>query len=153
MLGHQCGREWKKEMGPTQTDARTVLVVEDYEDSLAVLTTFLTREGYNILSAGTGEEAIRMVAGRRPDLILMDLGLPGINGLEVVWHFREQRDLAEVPIIIISAHDTYDLREEASKAGCKGYLTKPLELAEVKQLVKSIFERAKGAHHNRGDAP
>jgi CheY-like chemotaxis protein len=139
-------------MAPTQTDARTLLVVEDYEDSLAFLTALLTREGYNILTAGTGEEAIRMVVGRRPDLILMDLGLPGINGLEVVWHIREQPELAEVPIIIISAHDSYDLREEATKAGCKGYLTKPLDLAEFKQLIKSILNEGKASHNNRGPA-
>lgn len=137
-------------MPQTQTDARTILLVEDSDEDLVLLTSLLTREAYNVLTARTGEEALSVVATRSPDLILMDLGLPGITGLDVIWQIRKRVDLAEVPIIVVSAHDSYDLREEAANAGCKGYVTKPFEIADFKELVRSIFEVGKASHASSG---
>ena len=127
-------------MTSTRSKAHTLLVVDDYEDSLQLLTSFLSHEGYNILTTGTAEEAVEVAIRRRPDLILMDIGLPGLDGLSAVWRIREQPELADVPVIIISAHDSYDLREEATSAGCKGYLAKPLDVKELKQLIQGVLQ-------------
>lgn len=123
----------------TPSGAHTILLVEDYEDSLILLTTFLRLEGYGILTAMTGEDAVDVAVQRRPDLILMDIGLPGMDGLSAVWQIREHPELVETPVVIISAHDALDLREEAVGAGCKGYLVKPLDMPELKQVVKNIL--------------
>ena len=124
----------------TQGLAPTLLVVDDYEDNLNLLTSFLTLEGYKVLTAQTGVEAVEVAIRQRPDLILMDIALPGMDGLSAVWRIREEPEMADVPVVVISAHDSFDLRAEAAGAGCKGYLVKPLDMEEIKQLIQEILQ-------------
>jgi len=124
-----------------QDDAPMVLLVEDYPDTLNFLAITLENEGYRVLTATTAEKAVDEAISWMPDLILMDLGLPGIDGLSAIWRIREEPILQRVPIIVITAHDSYDLRAEAASAGCRGYVVKPIDMDILKELVKDALGR------------
>ena len=118
-----------------------VLLVEDYPDTLNFLAITLENEGYRVLTATTAEKAVDEAISRMPDLVLMDLGLPGIDGLSAIWRIRDEPSLQRVPIIVITAHDSYDLRAEAASAGCRGYVVKPIDMDILKELVKDALGR------------
>lgn len=116
-------------------ETRTILIAEDSADLRDFLKTFLEGHGYRVLEAGEGQEAVSAALRERPDLILMDLGLPGTDGLTAVRKIREHTPANETPILIVSAYDRVEYRTEAVEAGCGGYLTKPLD---TNQLLKSV---------------
>lgn len=118
----------------------TIMVVDDDDDIRFLLSQFLRAEGYLVTEAGTAKEAEQSALLHTPQLILMDLSMPGTDGLSAIWNIRKQPEMATVPIIIVSAHDAFDLRAEAAAAGCCGYLTKPLDTAQLKTMIRSIFE-------------
>jgi CheY-like chemotaxis protein len=114
----------------------TILVVEDFEDSRFSLCRLLEMSGHEVYEAANGTEAIEIALGRRPDLILMDLSLPDIDGLMAAQRIR----LGEVgerqtPIIILSAHDTANFTTRAFEVGCNDYLTKPVDYEELEKLI------------------
>src|SRR3978361_1660405 len=92
---------------------RTVMVVEDFEDNRFMMRRLLEMSGYRVLEAINGEEAVRIAELERPDLILMDLSLPLLDGLAATRRIRERDGLHDVPIIAVSAHDTADFHAEA----------------------------------------
>lgn len=118
----------------------TIMVVDDDDDIRYLLSQFLRAEGYLVTEAGTAKEAEQSALLHTPQLILMDLSMPGTDGLSAIWNIRKQPEMATVPIIIVSAHDAFDLRAEAAAAGCCGYLTKPLDTAQLKTMIRTIFE-------------
>ena len=118
-----------------------VMVVDDDEDCRVLLSELLRREGYQVIAASDGVEAQRMALGHTPQLILMDIGMPDIDGLSALWRMREHPELAEVPVLIVTAYDSYDLRAEAASIGCQGYVTKPIDLDELKVLVGTLSGR------------
>lgn len=118
----------------------TIMVVDDDEDTRFVMSELLRREGYVVIEAANAAEAEQQAVKQTPDLILMDLSMPGTDGLTAIWNLRKHKEIADVPIVIVSAHDAFDLRAEAAAAGCMGYLTKPLAVEELKDLVESIVE-------------
>ena len=120
----------------------TILVVDDDEDLRLLVTQMLRSEGYSVIGAANGTEAQQLALQHVPDLILMDIGLPGVDGLTTIWKMREEAELVDVPIIVLSAYDSYDLRGEAASAGCQGYLTKPLEVVELTGMVKRILAKS-----------
>src|SRR3712207_8036540 len=85
---------------------RTVMVVEDFEDNRFMMRRLLEMSGYRVVEAVNGQEAVEVAARERPDLILMDLSLPLLDGLAATRRIREQPDLRAVPIVAVSAHDT-----------------------------------------------
>jgi CheY-like chemotaxis protein len=107
--------------------APRIMVVDDDDDIRLLLTQFLRSEGYSVVQAATAKEAETNALKHIPQLILMDLSMPGADGLSAIWNIRKQPEIGNVPIIIISAYDAFDLRAEAAAAGCRGYLTKPLD--------------------------
>jgi len=113
----------------------TILIAEDSEDLRDFLKTFLEGHGYRIVEACGGQEAVAAFTRERPDLVLMDLGLPGTDGLTAVRKIREQQAAAETPILIVSAYDRVEYRTEAVEAGCGGYLIKPVD---PNQLLKTV---------------
>ena len=117
-----------------------IMVVDDDDDIRLLLTRFLRSEGYSVIEAATAAEAETNALKHTPQLILMDLSLPGSDGLSAIWNIRRQPGMATVPIVIVSAHDAYDLRAEATAAGCRGYLTKPLDVIDLKKTIQSILE-------------
>ena len=117
----------------------TIMVVDDDDDIRLLMTRLLHSEGYHVTEAGTAAEAEANALKIRPHLILMDLSMPGTDGLSAIWKIRQQPGMADVPVIIVSAHDAFDLRAEAAAAGCCGYLTKPLDSAQLKISIKSAL--------------
>jgi len=120
-----------------------VMVVDDDEDCRVLLSELLRREGYQVIAASDGVEAQRMALGHTPQLILMDIGMPDIDGLSALWRMRERPELAEVPVLIVTAYDSYDLRAEAASIGCQGYVTKPIDLDELRMLI-DLYIRTSG---------
>lgn len=109
----------------------TVLVAEDHEDSRLLFKLFLESKGCRVVEAGDGLEAVTAVEREHPDLVLMDVGLPGLDGLSATRRLRARESLRALPVVIISGHAAADDRERAVAAGCSEYLTKPLEMREL----------------------
>jgi len=118
---------------------KTILVVEDFEDNRFMMRRLLELGGYRVIEAINGQEAVTMAAQARPDLILMDLSLPQIDGLAATRSIRQLDGLGRIPIVAISAHDTSDFRTEALAAGCNEYLTKPVDFDRLESLLKALL--------------
>ena len=118
----------------------TIMVVDDDDDIRLLIAQLLRSQGYSVIEAGSAAEAETSVIDNPPQLILMDLSMPGTDGLSSIWNIRKEPRMATVPIIIVSAYDAFDLRAEAAAAGCCGYLTKPLDPDELKTMIRSVLE-------------
>jgi two-component system cell cycle response regulator DivK len=117
----------------------TILVVEDSKDTRNVLSFSLSRNGYKVVTAVNGEEAIEMALHERPDLILMDLNMPQMDGLESTEHIREHEELRKVPILAVTAYDTIGMKEAALEAGCNGYIKKPIDFKRLDNILRRIL--------------
>ena len=121
--------------------AVTVMVVEDFEDNRFMMRRLLEMSGYRVVEAVNGQEAVEVAARERPDLILMDLSLPLLDGLAATRRIREQPALRAVPIVAVSAHDTADFHADALAAGCNEYVTKPIDFDQLESLLSSLVKR------------
>ncbi|MGH9941605.1 MAG: response regulator [Pyrinomonadaceae bacterium] len=117
----------------------TVLVVEDFEDNRFMMRRLLEMSGYRVIEAVNGQEAVEAAERDHPDLILMDLSLPLLDGLSATRRIRLQETLKRVPIVAVSAHDTTDFHAEALAAGCNEYVTKPIDFDELENLLKRLL--------------
>lgn len=120
-------------------DPPTVLLVEDTEDNRFMMRRLLEMSGYRVVEAMNGEEAVRLARAESPQLILMDLSLPVIDGLAATRLIRKVPALEATPIIAVSAHDTSDFQAEAVEAGCNSYVTKPIDFTELEQLINQLL--------------
>jgi CheY-like chemotaxis protein len=120
--------------------SRIIMVVDDDDDVRFLISELLRKEGYVVVEAANATEAEQHAVEHVPQLVLMDVSMPGTDGLSAVWQLRKHPEIADVPVIIVSAYDAFDLRAEAAAAGCRGYLTKPVEIEQLKSAVQSIFE-------------
>lgn len=118
----------------------TVLLVEDTEDNRFMLRRLLEMTGYRVVEAMNGEEAVKLAELETPQLILMDLSLPVIDGLAATRLIRKLPQMASTPIIAVSAHDTSDFQSEAIKAGCNSYVTKPIDFSELEALIGQLVK-------------
>jgi CheY-like chemotaxis protein len=112
-----------------------VLLVEDTEDNRLMMRRLLELSGFEVSEAINGAEAVRAAERETPNVILMDLSLPIIDGLAATRRIRQLPDFASVPIIAVSAHDTADFHAEAMAAGCDAYITKPIDYTELEDLI------------------
>lgn len=119
----------------------TLLIVEDNEMNLEALSRLLMRRGFQVLGAGSGEEALRTAAGSHPDLILMDIGLPGIDGYETTRRLKSDPATAAIPVIALTAHALVSDRERAFAAGCVEFDTKPIDLARLTAKISGCLGR------------
>lgn len=109
------------------TVAKTVLVVEDHEDNLVIVATILRHHGFDVLTAVDGEAALSMASAHLPDLILLDISIPKINGWDVARELKKTQPTAGIPIVAFTAH-VYELdRVRAGEEGFVGFLAKPIE--------------------------
>jgi len=115
---------------------KTVLVVDDSDETRWMLLRMLQGEGYSSLEARNGVEALAKVDEHSPDLIIMDLNMPHLDGLTTTERIRQYRDRFGVPIIAITAFDTYGMKEAAIEAGCNEYLQKPLDLDQLNNVLR-----------------
>ncbi len=120
-------------------DPPTVLLVEDTEDNRFMMRRLLEMSGYRVVEAMNGEEAVKLARAESPQLILMDLSLPVIDGLAATRLIRKVPALEATPIIAVSAHDTSDFQAEAVEAGCNSYVTKPIDFTELEILINQLL--------------
>ncbi|HLE62776.1 MAG TPA: response regulator [Pyrinomonadaceae bacterium] len=113
----------------------TILLVEDYPETRTMLRQWLERKGYRLVEAADGQEALDLAPLAHPDLILMDLRLPEMNGIAATRRLREHPELKDVPVIALSALDPAMFRDAAMAVGCVDYLTKPIDLDELEELL------------------
>jgi two-component system, cell cycle response regulator DivK len=113
----------------------TVLVVEDDDNSLFVLKSILGTKGYRVLEAWDGKQAVEVAEGEKLDLILLDLQLPRLNGVDVIRHLRENADLESLPIVIMTGCDPEKVRGSAIAAGCDDFLLKPIDFDRLDAVL------------------
>lgn len=117
---------------------KTVMVVEDFEDNRFMMRRLLEMSGYRVVEAINGQEAVEVALRERPDLILMDLSLPLLDGLAATRRIRQHAELKSVPIVAVSAHDTADFHADALAAGCNEYVTKPIDFDHLETLLQRL---------------
>ena len=118
----------------------TIMVAEDFDDTRAMLRRALEMNGYRVVEASNGQEAVELVWQQCPDLILMDLNMPEMDGLAATEQIRQCKEICkEVTILAITAHDTYGMKEAALEAGCDGYLSKPLDFEHLQKIIDRIL--------------
>lgn len=118
-----------------------ILLVEDNEMNRDMLSRRLIRKGFEVVIAIDGAEGVAMAQGENPDLILMDMSLPVINGWEATQQIRASAGIQSVPIIALTAHAMSGDREKALEAGCDDYDTKPVELPRLLEKIDSLLKR------------
>src|SRR3989441_1023711 len=120
---------------------RTVLLVEDFDDTRLMMKMWLVKNGYRVVEAETGEEAINVAQRELPDLILMDVMMPGMSGLDATQRIREYQALRRTPIIAVSAYGANEYRSLAIEAGCNEYVSTPFDPGALAELIKSLIAK------------
>ncbi|MDT7688395.1 MAG: two-component system, cell cycle response regulator DivK [Acidobacteriota bacterium] len=135
----------EQEAGRRMEDERdsspVVLVVEDFEDNRFMMRRLLEMSGYRVVEAVNGNQAVERAVSERPDIILMDLSLPQLDGLAATRRIRVQDGMRKVPIVAVSAHDSADFHAEALAAGCNEYVTKPIDFDRLVELLGRLTTR------------
>jgi CheY-like chemotaxis protein len=119
-----------------------ILLVEDDEVNRDMLSRRLERRGYQVLLAVDGEQAIAMARGQTPDLILMDLSLPVIDGWEATRRLKAAAETRAIPVIALTAHAMVSDREKSMAAGCDDYDTKPIDLTRLLEKMEKVLGKA-----------
>jgi two-component system cell cycle response regulator DivK len=117
----------------------TVLVIEDNQSDVDVVTRFLHREGHRVLHAPDGAKGVNMAKRQRPDLILMDLSMPEMNGWEATAAIRAHGPIAHVPIIAVTAHASPEDVSRAMEAGCDSFETKPVVYPRLMRKIRGML--------------
>ena len=129
-----------------------VLVVEDNDANMELATDLLEVAGFEVLQAPTAEIAIDLARSQMPDVIVMDIGLPGMNGLEATRILKNDPVARAIPIIASTSHAMKGDREKALAAGCDGYLTKPLDTRTFASTIKQFSSSGKSDEGDHGAA-
>lgn len=119
--------------------AKTVLIVEDNELNMKLFHDLLEAHGYQTLQTRTGIEALELAREHRPDLILMDIQLPEVSGLEVTKWIKEDDDLKVIPVIAVTAFAMKGDEERIRQGGCEAYISKPISVAKFLETVRSFL--------------
>jgi CheY-like chemotaxis protein len=120
---------------------QTILVAEDQNDNLVLVSLWLQNLGYRVLTAVNGEAAVDIAKLAKPDLILMDIGMPLMDGLEATRAIRLTTEIRDLPIIFLTAFDTKEFRQRAGDAGGDGYLTKPFDFDRLSKLILNLLPK------------
>ena len=123
----------------SEDQKKTVLLVEDNEDNLVVYRTILEHVGYIVIEARDGEEGVNRARSEMPDIILMDISIPKMDGWEATERLKADDETRPIPIIALTAHALEEDRAKAMRAGCDGYLAKPVEPRRVVQEVEKFI--------------
>jgi len=125
----------------TETVKPPILVVDDNPGNLKLISYVLENGGYDVRTAVDAEEALRVLQGFRPRLILMDLQLPGMDGLTFTRQLKADPDLGGTPIVAVTASAMKGDEEKAVEAGCDGYITKPIDTRALPRIITSFLNR------------
>jgi CheY-like chemotaxis protein len=116
-----------------------ILLVEDNETIRNAFTILLEESGYRVIQAGSGEMALQISSGQAPDLILLDLGLPDIGGLEVVRNLKAREATRDIPVVALTGRALETDQEACLAAGCAGYLTKPIDAGHLLRRIPEFL--------------
>ncbi|HKP46953.1 MAG TPA: response regulator [Pyrinomonadaceae bacterium] len=126
-------------MTDAESQNRTVLVVEDSEDARYFMRLELEQLGYRVLEAENGGLAVEIAQRESPDIILMDLSLPVMDGIAATEKIRAHDGLKSVPVIAVTAHQESALRDDAKAAGFNAYVTKPIDMRWLSELIEGLL--------------
>jgi CheY-like chemotaxis protein len=118
-----------------------ILYVDDNDDNVYVMRSRLTRAGFSVVVATDGAQGVAMAAKELPDLILMDLSLPVLDGWEATRRIKAAPETRHIPVIAVTAHAMTGDREKAMSAGCDDFETKPIELPRLLEKIKALAQR------------
>lgn len=121
-----------------------ILYIEDNDDNVYMLRRRLERSGHSVIVAGNGEEGVALACDKKPDLILMDLSLPVIDGWQATRMLKEMAATREIPVIALSAHAMPEDRERALDSGCDDYDSKPVDIQRLIRKIEKLLRRAEG---------
>src|SRR5258706_9060566 len=127
---------------------RTILLVEDFDDTRLMMKMWLAKNGYRVVEAETGEEAISVAQRELPDLIIMDVMMPGMNGLDATQRIREYQALRRTPIVAVSAYGADKYRSIAIEAGCNEYVSTPFDPNALAKLIKNLISQRESSGIN-----
>lgn len=119
---------------------KKILIVDDNQDSRELAVKVLKNVGYQMIEAADGEDALEKAVAENPDLILMDISIPKIDGYEVTRRLKSQVSFKNTPIIALTAHAMKGDKEKAIDAGCEGYISKPIDIHELPNQIKSYLK-------------
>ncbi len=119
--------------------SKLILVVEDQEDNRRIMRDLLTSVGYEVIEAVTGEEGVAAAETHRPDLILMDIQLPGLDGYEATRQIKANPDLEHIPIIVVTSYALSGDDVKAFEAGCNAYVSKPFSPRELLAKIREYL--------------
>jgi len=125
-----------------------ILLVEDFDDTRLMMKMWLEKRGYRVIEAETGEKAITLAQREAPDLIIMDVMMPGMNGLDATQRIRQYQALRRTPIVAVSAYGADEYRRLAIQAGCNEYVSTPFEPNALAELIKSLLAGGESADLN-----
>jgi CheY-like chemotaxis protein len=118
----------------------TILVVDDFDDTRLLLRTWLQRKGFRVEEAEDGNEAVAAAERLHPDLIIMDVEMPELDGLAATRKIRQLANLETVPIVAVSAYGADQYRDHALAAGCNEYVSTPFEPDELEKLIRALIK-------------
>lgn len=118
----------------------TILMIEDNAINMKLFSVMLQSAGYRVLWSENAEEGIPLIEREQPDLVLMDIGLPGMNGLQATRLLKENPRTAAIPVIAVTAHSLQSDRDEAIRAGCSEYIAKPVRLNQFLDTIAAVLQ-------------
>ena len=125
-------------MSTATNGQRTILVVDDFDDTRLLLRTWLERRGFRVVEAENGIQAINQAETESPDLIIMDMQMPQLDGLSATRRIRKLESMNSVPIVAVSAYGADQFREQALAAGCNEYVSTPFEPATLEGIIRAL---------------
>jgi CheY-like chemotaxis protein len=124
-----------------EVNSQTVLVVDDQNDNVVLVSLWLQNLGYRVVTAVDGESAVEVARLAMPQLILMDIAMPVMDGLDATRRIRQTPLISDLPIIFLTAFDTKEFRQRAGDAGGDGYLTKPIDFERLSKLILTLLPK------------
>lgn len=134
---HKAAMESNLSVGGTVK--RTILVVDDFDDTRLLLRTWLEKKGFRVVEAEDGIRAVTKAEEVRPDLIIMDVEMPEMDGLAATRKIRSIRELDGIPVLAVSAYGAEQFRAQAIEAGCEEYVSTPFEPDELESLIRRLL--------------
>ena len=125
-----------------------ILLVEDFDDTRLMMKMWLEKRGYSVIEAENGEEAVNLAQSEAPDLIIMDVMMPGMNGLDATQRIRQYQALRRTPIVAVSAYGADEYRSLALEAGCNEYVSTPFEPRALARLLTSLLAGEESSYLN-----
>ena len=127
--------------GKMTASANTVLVIDDVEEVRRIMEKRLTKEGFVVETAGSGEEGLVELKNNLIDLVLLDLNMPGIDGMTFLEKIHQDKTTSDIPVIMVTAEDNINTAMECMKKGASGYLTKPFGMEQMRQQIQRCLAK------------